>query len=244
MEKVDIETCITLSRVAAGNIPFGRFVERYAAKTAKLYGGEVIDNCQVAFTQGTADTAVSLETAVFDIYEGTAPKMNRFDSTTLATTGIIAMKNVSAIDMSNDTYVYMLIKSDTLTAAGGIKFAIAEDADITTPRDVDLPIMVAGAWYFFKLAFTGTTAQRDAVISYGFRNETGGNWSGVLDVQYIGRGNALYEPVGICTDDQISIHDNTPSEEYQQYDDMTILAAGHINAKLIKGATCVQGQKL
>jgi hypothetical protein len=246
MQKVDIETSITLSRVAAHAIPFGRAVERYAAKTAKIYGGETIDDCQAAFTAGTGDTVVSVETAAFDIFEGTLPKMNRFTVTALANTGKIATNSCAATDMSGDLYVYMLIKTSVaFTTAGHLKFAIAEDALIATPRDVDVPIMAADAWYYFQLAFTGTTAERDAVISYGFRNHSGGAWTGVIDVQYLGRGNALYHPLGFVSNDQINIHGNSDaSYEAAQYDDMTIIAAGHANPYLIKGATCVAGQRL
>jgi len=247
MEAVEIETCIPLSRAAAGDIPFGAMSERYSATQAKVYGGEIVSDCQSLWTAGTADTTPSLQTASFDIYEGATPYKLRLAIVALADHGKIAYASCAATDMSGDSYIYILIKSTGgLGTAGDLVFAIAEDAAIGTPRDIDLPIMVAATWHYFKVAFSGTTGQRDAVISFGLRNETGGALTDTIEVQYVGRGNALYEPLGFACDDQVSIHsvDNVPTEEYESGDSVKILAAGHVNPELAKGCTCVAGQRL
>jgi hypothetical protein len=267
MEAVQIETCVTIARVAGGDkvhattgakvntyfndgitaIPFGSFVEKDGTNSALTYGGFVVDKCNGTrtWTPGTGDTAVSYETAIFDIWEDTTPYMVRFTSTALATTDIIASAATVAEDWSEDTYFYILMKSDTATTvAGDLRFKHAEDALIGTPQVQNIPIMAKDTWYFHQIAIVGATSTRNAVISYGFTQVTGGDWSGVVDVQYIGRGNSPYAMLGICIDDQVSTHANDPTEEYEEGDGMTIAVDGAVNAKLCKGVTAVASQPL
>lgn len=246
MEAVEIETCITLSRVAAGDIPFGAPVERYAAKTAKIYGGEVISECNALWTAGHANVTVSVQTAAFDIWEDAAPYMVRAACAAVPDTTNVMYTSFTATDMSGDSYFYVLARSSVALTAGDIDFGTDETAAFASPQLTACPAMAANTWYMLQLAWTGTTADRNAVICFGCYNSSGGAWTGNLDIQYVGRGNNLYGILGFAKDDQVSIHDtdNDPTETYEAYDDVTVLAAGHINADLIKGATCVSGQPL
>jgi hypothetical protein len=267
MEAVQIESCITLSRVAGGDaivaltgaktntyfnsgvtaIPFGRFVEKDGTGSALTYGGFCVDKCNGtrAWTAG-ASTVLSLQTAIFDLWEDTTPYMHRHAITGLATGGIVSYCTTTAEDWSEDTYIYILCKTSVaFTVSGHLTFCHDEHAAIASPEATALPEMAINTWYFHRVALAGATSARNAVLSYGFKQVSGGAaYTGNVDVQYIGRGNCAYGTLGVGVDDQMSIHSNHPSEEYEEGDDITIINAGAVNARLCKGVTAVAGQPL
>ncbi|MEW5759219.1 MAG: hypothetical protein AB1779_00460 [Candidatus Thermoplasmatota archaeon] len=78
-----------------------------------------------------------------------------------------------AQDWSSYTIISFWIYSTLATASTDFDFAIAEDLNLATPSDTfDVPALTANTWTYVKWTFGGATTTRDAVLSYGFINNS------------------------------------------------------------------------
>lgn len=235
MDPVDIQTSIILSRVATGDIDFGRVVERAGAGECALFGGTTLDDAQAAWSSGDAAVTVSLDTGVFGNTSN-----NKFACAALADATLMAYQDISVQDMSDHAAIGILVKSSIALSAGDLQIGVDETASMGgTPTWMDIPAMAAGKWYYFSIAFGGVATDRDAVLSYGLQNNSGGALTADIHVEYVGLGAKTYGYAGFANDDQAKEGDAA-----EQYDDVKILAATHALGFLATGETCYAEQPL
>lgn len=235
MDPVEIQTSIVLSRIAAGDIPFGRAVERAGANgEISVYGGAYpLEDGSGAWT-AEAEVTRTNPAGTFDT------SMLKLAITNTFTTGVIASLDIAAMDMSIYEGISILIKPSIDVAAGVLQFGVSETAALGgSPILLDLPAMEAGKWYYVSATFTGVAGDRDAVLSFGLNAASDPGAAIDLYVQFMGLGAKTYDIAGFAKDDQAK-----EGDEAEQYDDVKVLAAGHINADLATGITCVAEQQL
>lgn len=233
MDPVNIQTSIVLSRVATGTIPFGRAVERAGANKCALFGGTTLDNCQVAWTTGGAETVVSTPASVLD----TSLVMNDFANTAVPTTQIIASIAKANVDLSGSTNFGILILVDAAVAAGDLTFRVTDT--VGGDEDVTLPALVANQWTWVSLPFGGVGTDRDVVNAIAVVNTSGGNLSTDVTVAFVGYGEATYGIAGFANDDQAVEDDQAVLN-----DAVNILAAGNLLVPLAGGMTTVAEQQV
>jgi len=232
MDPVEIQATVVLSRIADADVPFDRAVERAGPNgEAVVFGGkQLIDGCEAAWSPQTNVTAT--------VEAGILNDCNKLAIASAFTTGLVATKDITSLDLSGYGYIKFLIKASIAVAAGVLQIGFSETVGMGgSPIYMDIPALEAGKWYYFSIAFGGTGTQRDAVVSIGLNAVSD---PGTVDVYIdeVRAGAETYGIAGFCKDDIAKENDKA-----EQYEDMTILL-GHVNAELLAGQTCASEQPL
>jgi len=236
MDPVEIQTTITLSRVAAGAIPFGVAVARVGIESVDIYGKgtHVLEDGTGVWTPSANVTATNPatgldgETAVF------------LEIATGFTTGIVAYRTTPTANLvlSLDTFWGLLIKASINVAAGVLTINVDEGAALATaPQPSNIPALVAGEWTYVQVAITGATTTRDTANSFGIVAVSD---PAIVDltIQRVTTNLAAYYNIaGIVKNDEA--RDDNISK---QYDELTIIGAGHANPVVDDAFTCVAEQ--
>lgn len=232
MDPVEIQTNIDLSRVAAGTVAFNKAVERHSDKKCTIYGGiQLIDACEAAWAV-QANVTTTLEA-------GIVANCNKLTIAGAFTTGLVATKDLTLVDLSGLGAMNVLLKCDAAQAAGVFQIGVSETITMGgSPVLMDVPAMAADTWYYFSIAYSGVTSARNAVLSCGI-NAVSDPGAVDLWVDEVRSGALGYGIAGFADDDQAQ------ENEYASiYEDVHILGAGNINADLQAGQTCVAEQPL
>jgi hypothetical protein len=126
-----------------------------------------LDDCE---TNWTAAANVSSALDASDYKEGS----NSVELTVDAafTTGIMAYRNDTYGDLSDDSFVRFWIKSSVATEAGDLQLLLDDTAACASPLEtLDLPALEADVWTIVVLEF-GTPANLTAVASIGIQGAT------------------------------------------------------------------------
>jgi hypothetical protein len=234
MDPVEIQTSVVLSRVASETIPFDRAVERSGVGTAGLFGGAtLLDAMEAAWTPKTNVTVTTPA--------GVKANCNKMAIASGFTTGLVATQDfAAAVDLSADNYMNFLIKASIAVTAGVLQIGVSETAVMGgSPNLTDIPALAADQWYYISLAYTGAGSTRNATLSVGINAVSD---PGTVDVYLDEVRSSPVQFLGIAgfADDDEAVED----DQAVLYDNVKILARGHILAELAAGITCVAEQKL
>ena len=189
----------------------------------------LLDSCEsvsgwtfVSGCSGSADTAIPVvgtKSIKMTIAHATLP------------TGVAAYKTISASDFSAYAGIGFYVRSSVALNAGDYQFLISESASLATPSEsLNIPALTAGVWQYVYLPFAGTTASRDAIVSYGIKII---NDKGDLDyyLDNIDLVRTDYLPVDLCESawtasaNVISTADSSVIK-YGTYSSKNVIAAG------------------
>ncbi len=232
MDPVEIEATTHLSRVAAGNVPFDRAVERYAADKVVVFGGAtLVDACEVAWTPSANVTA--------SVVAGIKDNCTKLVVAGGFTTGLVAYRDLpAALDLSAIANGNLLIKPSIAVAAGVLQIGVDETAAMAgSPQYSDIPALEAGKWHYISVPFTGAVSTRDAVVSIGLNAVSD---PGALDiyVDEVRAGAQFYDIAGIANDD-VADEDDIAAAGLD-----VLILNGRNKAELATGITCVAEQPL
>ena len=129
-----------------------------------LGDGTVIEDCEDAWTQGTADTTVTLDTGDYKVGSGSA----KLDYDGSGANGVIlGYEDFTAIDISDYKGVAFWIKVSSTVAASDLAFCIDNTSACASPLEaIVLPALTANEWTKVYLEISDPS-DMTAVISVG-----------------------------------------------------------------------------
>lgn len=237
MEQVEHITFGNKSVQAALDIGFGRIVVRHSAALIEEFGGLTIDSMQ---------TAWSAEANVTATLEDPSPINGICNKLAIAAgfaTGLAASRNLTEISLADYPAIGVFVMSSIAQAAGDLQIGVSETIDMGgSPVYMDLPAMLAGQWYYFSVAFSGSGLDRDAILSVGLNVVTD---NGACDVYIddIGVG-ALFRGIAGLSDMEEIVERDQTADTWPADRDVLVLTAGMMVAELAAGITCVSEQQL
>lgn len=233
MDPVEIQVNARLSRVADGTIPMAMAVENGGDGKTVLYGGKTIIESGAGAWAAESNVTRTNPAGTFDT------NMIKLAIAGGFTTGVVASLDISATDYSVYSSIGVLVQCSIDVAAGVLEIGVSETAALGgSPILLDLPAMLAGSWYYVVLDFTGTAADRNAILSFGINANSDPGTVNVF-VQHVGLGEIVYDIAGFAIDDQAIADD-----QYLINQDVDIGATGHMLADMRTGETAVAEQRL
>ena len=129
-----------------------------------LGDGTVIEDCEDAWTQGTADTTVTLDTSDYKVGSGSA----KLDYNGLGANGVIlGYEDFTVIDITDYQGVAFWIKVSSTVAASDLAFCIDDTSACANPLEaIVLPALTANEWTEVYLEISDPS-DMTAVISVG-----------------------------------------------------------------------------
>lgn len=233
MDPVQIERTFGASRIAAGDVNFGRAAERAGDNEVIEFGkGTIVAQGDVAWTP-EANVTIALVTGLLGA--------NSAVQCTIAggfTTDLAASLSFAAKDLSEKTALSFYIKSDISVAAGAIRLGISETtAGGGSPVYVDVPALTAGQWRYCSVALAGAGSTRNAILSV-LLNVVTDSGAQVVTIENVTAGELFYGLDGIAQNDHAHDDDMVTDGE-----DVEILS-GRLLGQLHTAITCVAGQPL
>ena len=117
----------------------------------------------------TPSTNVTIATDTSDRKEGTAS--GDITTATSFTTGLIAYKDITSLDISNHYSARLWIKSSSNTSDGDLRLVIDESAGCGSPEEtINLPALTADTWKHALVKMT-TPSALDAVLCVGLKTD-------------------------------------------------------------------------
>jgi hypothetical protein len=216
-------------KIAAEAISFGSALERRGAKTVGVHMGRILDDCQAAWT-ARANVTSTAEVAGKKVNA----KGGKHVIADVFATGLVAIHDIAAIDLSAYKYIGFWIYSDIAVAAGVLQLVLDNTAACASPvESLDIPALPAGQWRYVKLAFAGAGATRNAIQSVGI-NAVSDPGAATVFIDDIRAGNAF---LGVAEDDDAR-------SAYAQYDPVNIIDDGKAEVGLAATCTCQAGDAL
>lgn len=230
----------SMSRITAGEVPFGRAVERHSAsKVVVLGGGDegLIDAARAAWNVQPNVTVA--------LVPGLTGDANELTVAGVFTTGLIASKDIALKDLSGYAHIRALIKSSVALAAGVLQIGVSETAGMLgSPNWSNVPALVAGVPKLISVAFVGAVSTRNATLSVGL-NAVSDPGACIITVEQVSAGAEFNGIDGIIDDKYVeAVYLGSPTEKYPSGRDARVFTGGLLRPFLETGITCVANQRL
>lgn len=153
------------SHVRTTNYPLpGSLVGVSKIEYRKSFVGEVLDDCQAAWTESTGTGATT--SADLEDYRYGDSSM-RIDYTGSSNGVILTSQAITSTNLSGHDYAEFWIKADTATAAADLRFILSASANAGAETDyVDVPALTARTWTYVRVALRNPE-NNTAIISIG-----------------------------------------------------------------------------